>query len=160
MIRSVKVQVLPLVFLFQTATIRLSNVYFRKSIFNPSADYQQCRHRTRKISPFSISSTPNLPVTRYALRIADLKIVDGLPQSMINHLFHVQQGRAKEDGRFIEAVRATVIMWPSPTPVVTDYEAEVKVSIQPLQINLDQVGVRNKHDIATKFRAINDKILY
>ncbi|KAL5964561.1 hypothetical protein TSMEX_007680, partial [Taenia solium] len=125
----------------QNATVCLSNVYFRKSTFNTSADYQQYRHRIRKISPFSISSIPNSPATRYALRIADLKIVDGLPQSMINHLFHVQQGRAREDGRFIEAVRATVLMWPSLTPVVTDYEAEVKISIQPLQINLDQAAL-------------------
>ncbi|KAL5109547.1 hypothetical protein TcWFU_010057 [Taenia crassiceps] len=122
----------------QNATVRLSNVYFRKSIYKPSADCQQHRHRTQKISPFSVSPIPNLPVTRYALRIADLKIVDGLPQSLINHLFHVQQGRAREDGHFIEAVRVTVLMWPSLTPMVTDYEAEVKVSIQPLQFNLDQ----------------------
>ncbi|CDS43273.1 autophagy protein 2 B [Echinococcus multilocularis] len=142
----------------QNATLRLSNVYFRKSIFKPPADYQPFRHRTRKISnfsgsPFSIVPISNHPVARYALRITDLKIVDGLPQSMINHLFHVQQGRAREGSRFIEAVRATVLMWPSSTPVITDYEAEVKVSIQPLQINLDQamfVFLRAHHTALTQ----------
>ncbi|VDM33398.1 unnamed protein product [Hydatigera taeniaeformis] len=146
----------------QTATVRLSNVYFRKSIFKPSVEYQLHRYRTgskemrRQSSPLSIASTSTLhPVTRYALRIGDVKIVDGLPQSMINHLFHVQQSRAREDGRFVEAVRATVLMWPSLTSlaVPTDYEAEVKVSIQPLQINLDQtmfVFLRAHHTALTQ----------
>ena len=103
-------------------------------------------------SILSVSPIATSAVTKFGLRIADCKVVDGLAASSVNHLFHVrQQYRALHDGRLIEAVRATVLMWPSRATRSTsalfsastlsemDYEAEAQVSIQPLQINLDQV---------------------
>ena len=148
----------------------MSNIFFRKSLFHPPADFKLDGNQRRtassesRSSVLSISPISSSPVTRYALRLADFKIVDGLATSSINHLFHVrQQNRALQDGRLIEALRATVWMWPTPTSGSTsalftvtgeaDYEAEAQVSIQPLQINLDQATLaflRAYHNALTK----------
>lgn len=152
---------------FRLANINFRQSFFlRPTILNTTAPPHPCSFTSD--SPFTVATTTAfVPQHRYLLRVGDARIVDGLAASMIRHLMHVQRrysnartiSGSREGGLRVSAcegpmLRASVTIWPSAPSTTTtktaaatissgyappDLEAEAKVSVQPVQINLDQV---------------------
>lgn len=109
--------------------------------------------------PSGVGSTSGVggdPMTHYVVRVGDLRVLDRIAASRVNTVLHAQRrtelsGVGDEKcGRNVDVIRASATVWraaPSLVPhrISTDFvkelEAEGKVSIQPLQVNLDQVGI-------------------
>uniref|UniRef100_A0A0X3NUN8 Autophagy-related protein 2 n=1 Tax=Schistocephalus solidus TaxID=70667 RepID=A0A0X3NUN8_SCHSO len=164
----------------KSVVVCLTNIYFRNSVFpkslTPLNDAGSACVSTvadsslDRQSPTTAPRPPAqqcLPLTRYSLRVADLRIVDRVSSSRVNSLLHARRlggGGACGTVRPHEVVRASLLFQPTPPSALLladdqncccsrkfraepslyyenfneDLEAEIKLSVQPLQINLDQ----------------------
>nr|VZH94921.1 unnamed protein product [Spirometra erinaceieuropaei] len=169
----------------KSVVVCLTNIYFRKSVFPKSsisstdASRASTSAATDSLDHHSPTTTTShrpsaqqcLPLTRYALRVADLRIVDRVSSSRVNRLLHARRLGGSSAGcvaglaaRPREVVRASLLFQPTPPSALLlaedqhrgcsrklssgcgvhcenfneDLEAEIKLSVQPLQVNLDQ----------------------
>ncbi|BHF73451.1 Autophagy protein [Sparganum proliferum] len=169
----------------KSVVVCLTNIYFRNSVFPKSsisstdtsrastsaATDSPDHHSPTTAATTTTSHRPSaqqcLPLTRYALRVADLRVVDRVSSSRVNRLLHARRlGGSSVAGtaRPREVVRASLLFQPTPPSALLlaegqprdcsrklssgcgvhfenfneDLEAEVKLSVQPLQVNLDQ----------------------
>lgn len=130
--------------------LKISKMYFRKSIFVPPENMKIEHYRSLWELRGSDDKPP--PVTRYVLRVGDVRIVDELRDSNARHLLYVPSGtRTFRNRQCVEALRFSVLLWPSHRS--SDLEAEAKASIQPFNIVLDQVMLnflRGHHESLNK----------
>lgn len=121
---------------YEGIALHLSGINFRKSTFEPP--------ETMPIGPYESYKdmkkhhTESPAVTKYLLQVGDIRISDELKDSKARNILYVPRStRSLRNGRFIEALRFNVLIWPAARNI--DFEAELKASVQPLNIVLDQV---------------------
>ncbi|VUZ50539.1 unnamed protein product, partial [Hymenolepis diminuta] len=137
--------------------LKLSDIYFRNSTFEPPDNMQIGPYGSFKELKRIHNESP--AVTRYIFQVGDFKIVDELKDSKARHLLYVPKvTRVFRNGKYVEALRFCVLLWPS--VYMLDFEAEAKASVQPLNVVLDQVTfnfLRGYHECFNNLSEISIK---